>query len=162
MRHPKSESRCLLLGTHHFETQQFQYHLIMYIPAFHRKKKPKLMGNRPISIIQMPLLSDLQRKTSVTATIFLQNRPMDPQYGTLFVAIGNGNILVFSHHIHSKGYMDFFFAIHMAGDTVMSMDTDPENRLLFVGTTRGYVKTWLISNFWSVHGLPYRNISFHS
>lgn len=73
---------------------------------------------------------------------------MDPQYGTLFVALGDGNILVFSHHIHSKGYMDSFLAIHMAGDTVMTMETDTENRFLFVGTTQGYLKTWLIINFW--------------
>lgn len=125
-------------------------HIQSHLYVYSKRRVPGPTKNRAVSFIQMPVLSDLQRKTAVTATLFLNKRPMDPQYGTLVVATGEGNILMFSHHIHSKGYMESFLAIHMAGDTVMAMESDADNRLLFVGTTQGYIKTWLIINYWWV------------
>lgn len=86
------------------------------------------------------------RTETVHAMIFLTTRPSLPNVGNLFVAIENGRIQVFSDHI-AGGYVDSFNAIHMAGDCVISMTTDTENRYLITGTAMGYIKTWLVRNY---------------
>lgn len=87
-------------------------------------------------------------KTSVHAMLFLESRPMDDRHGTLLVALSTGMIQVFSHHPQAPGYVESFNAIHMAGDAIISMTTDRANRYLLTGTSLGYIKTWLICNFW--------------
>lgn len=79
--------------------------------------------------------------------LFLTTRPSLPDVGNLFIAIENGRIQVFSDHING-GYIDSFNAIHMAGDCVISMTTDSENRYLMTGTAMGYIKIWLVRNYW--------------
>lgn len=84
---------------------------------------------------------------AVHACWFLKSRPMLPDWGTLFVALSNGVIQVFSHH-NLGGYIDSFNAIHMAGDCVVAIISDEEDRYLFTGTAQGYVKTWMVRNYW--------------
>lgn len=75
---------------------------------------------------------------------------MSIEYGTLLVALENGIIQVFSHH-QLGGFMESFNAVHMAGDRVVTMTTDSENKYLFVGTVLGYIKVWFVANFWWVN-----------
>ena len=72
---------------------------------------------------------------------------MEPETGTLLVALSNGFIQVWSHHSFG-GYIEKFKGIHTLGDCVMAMTTDKENKFLFTGTALGYVKVWLMENFW--------------
>lgn len=95
----------------------------------------------------MPSKLQIFRTETVHAMIFLTTRSSLPDVGNLFVAIENGRIQVFSDHI-SGGYIDSFIAIHMAGDCIISMTTDTENRYLITGTAMGYIKTWLVCNYW--------------
>lgn len=95
----------------------------------------------------MPKKLQVFRTETVHAMIFLTTRPSLPDVGNLFVAIENGRIQVFSDHI-SGGYIDSFNAIHMAGDCVISMTSDNEDRYLITGTAMGYIKTWLVCNYW--------------
>jgi hypothetical protein len=104
-------------------------------------------GARQISLILVPSQAAEMRNLSITAMIFLDIRPMVIGYGTLLTALCDGRVMVWSHH-SLGGYMDAFNAIHMAGDSVVSMTTDKKNKYLFVGTARGYIKTWLIINCW--------------
>ena len=87
---------------------------------------------RRVSVIQLPAAGAALRPLSVHAMVFLHTRPMQPDVGTLFVALENGNIQVWSHH-SGGGYVGCFFAIHVAGDYVVAMSTDPDNEYLFTG-----------------------------
>lgn len=95
----------------------------------------------------MPSKLQIFRTETVHAMIFLTTRPSLPDVGNLFIAIENGRIQVFSDHIIG-GYINSFNAIHMAGDCVISFATDTENRYLMTGTAMGYIKIWLVRNFW--------------
>lgn len=95
----------------------------------------------------MPSKLQVFRTETVHAAIFLTTRPSLPNVANLFISIENGRILVFSDHI-SGGYVDSFNAIHMAGDCVVSLATDNENRYLITGTAMGYIKVWLVCNYW--------------
>ena len=86
--------------------------------------------------------------------IFLQTRPMQPDVGTLLVSLENGNIQVWSHH-SAGGYIGCFFAIHVAGDYVVAMNTDPKNEYLFTGVyasdTNLEVKILHLYRAWFTH-----------
>lgn len=74
---------------------------------------------------------------------------MDERFGTLVVALSNGVIQMYTHHpLAKRAFLASFNAIHMAGDAVTVMTTDPANRYLMVGTSLGYIKMWLVCNFW--------------
>lgn len=77
---------------------------------------------------------------------------MDAKYGNLLTALENGKILVWSHHPFG-GFKEQFNAIHMAGDSVCAMSTDETNTYLFTGSVMGYVKIWLMTNYWLVYDL---------
>lgn len=104
--------------------------------------------NRLISIVQLPAAASVMNKTAVNVMLFLPTRPMDDKHGTLLIALSTGIIQMFTHHPQAPGYFESFNAIHMAGDSVVSMVTDKADRLLITGTSLGYIKTWLICNFW--------------
>ncbi|KAG4072283.1 hypothetical protein HA402_004215 [Bradysia odoriphaga] len=106
----------------------------------------RTLRSRRISVVQMPSKLQAFRTETVHAMLFLLTRPSLPKVGNLFVAIENGRIQVFSDHI-AGGFIDSFNAIHMAGDCVISMATDSENRYLITGTAMGYIKTWLVCNY---------------
>lgn len=100
-----------------------------------------------MSIVQLPASAVRHNKTAVHSMICLTTRPCSPDYGTVFVALENGIIQVFSNH-YLGGYIACFNAIHMAGDCVTSMAVDKTDRYLITGTALGYIKTWLICNYW--------------
>lgn len=87
---------------------------------------------------------------SVQAMLFLDTRPMARNIGSLLVALSDGNIQIWSHHPETTSVKGSFNAIHMAGDQVTAMATDKNNFYLFTGTTYGYVKIWLIADYWYV------------
>lgn len=105
-------------------------------------------SRRKISQILMPDTLRAFQFLSVQAVIFLEARPMNVEYGTLFTALSNGRVQVWSHHHLGGGYMTDFNAIHMAGDSVVALATDVENFYLFTATALGYIKTWVMKDYW--------------
>ncbi|KAH8409406.1 hypothetical protein KR222_002579, partial [Zaprionus bogoriensis] len=83
---------------------------------------------------------------SVQAVLFLQTRPMNKEYGYVFISLDTGYIQVYSHHQHG-GILNQFNAVHKTGDCVLTMATDRKNRFLFTGTAFGYVKVWHVINY---------------
>ncbi|XP_056644787.1 WD repeat-containing protein on Y chromosome [Diorhabda sublineata] len=112
-------------------------------PVKHTVRK---LRDRRVSTIIVPDEMIHLKKLAVHTMLFLNARKTDPKIGTLLVALENGNIQVWSHHI-TGGYITQFSAIHKAGDYVISMTTDEENHFLFTGTTVGYIKIWLLRNY---------------
>lgn len=125
-------------------------HKLSLLPSYMQtqKTKPTSRG-RELSIVPLPVNVAELRQLSVQAVVFLTSRPSRPDYGTLLTALSNGKVLVWSHH-RMGGYMEQFNAIHMAGDSVSTMSVDPTETFLFTGTMLGYVKTWLLMNYWFV------------
>ncbi|XP_055616482.1 WD repeat-containing protein on Y chromosome [Toxorhynchites rutilus septentrionalis] len=101
---------------------------------------------RRLTQIVMPLGTRALRKLTIHKLLFLESRPMHPEYGTLLCSLDNGTVQIYSHHPDGK-YLGSFNAIHMAGDRVLSMATDPDNKFLFTGTYLGYLKIWLMENY---------------
>lgn len=87
------------------------------------------------------------RNLAVHACVFLETRPMSVEYGTFLAALENGVIQVYSHHRLGE-FMVQFNAVHTAGDCVLTMITDSTDTFLFTGTALGYIKIWVISEFW--------------
>lgn len=83
---------------------------------------------------------------SIRSLLFLEARPRSRDYGTALTALNNGKIYMWSHALDG-GYLDYFTAVHVAGDSVCSMATDSTNTYLFTGTASGYLKIWLMTNF---------------
>ncbi|ALC39413.1 CG40551, partial [Drosophila busckii] len=83
---------------------------------------------------------------SVQAVLFLQSRPMNKEYGYVYISLDTGIIQVYSHHQHG-GILGQFLAVHKVGDCVLTMCTDRKNRFLFTGTAFGYIKVWHIVNY---------------
>nr|CAI5831958.1 unnamed protein product [Callosobruchus analis] len=110
------------------------------------KGKRSERGARRVSTVALPEECFSLRKLAVHCMIFLTARKTDPHVGTLLVSLENGVIQVWSHHV-AGGFITSFSAIHKAGDYVLSMCTDVNNEFLFVGTTVGYIKTWLLKNY---------------
>ncbi|XP_001655383.2 WD repeat-containing protein on Y chromosome [Aedes aegypti] len=106
---------------------------------------------RRLTRIVMPATAELLRQLTIHNLLFLEARPFHPDYGTLLASLDTGRILVFSHH-PDGGYMGAFSAVHMAGDRVIMMTTDSDNRFLFTGTYLGYIKIWLLENYFIPSG----------
>ncbi|RZC00553.1 EF-hand 8 and/or WD40 domain containing protein [Asbolus verrucosus] len=104
------------------------------------------LKQRRVSTVPMPEQCMPLRRLAIHCMLFLCARTMDPSTGTLLVAMENGTIQVWSHHI-SGSFITSFSAIHKAGDYVISMTTDVNNEFLFTGTSVGYIKTWLLKNY---------------
>ena len=75
---------------------------------------------------------------------------MAKDVGSFLIALSDGTIQLWSHHPKMTSLMTSFNAIHMAGDQVTAMATDKENFYLFTGSTHGYVKIWVIADYWYV------------
>ncbi|XP_044731948.1 WD repeat-containing protein on Y chromosome [Chrysoperla carnea] len=88
------------------------------------------------------------RPMAVHAMLFLQNRPMRANIGTLVVAVDNGMVQIYSHH-GAGGFLSSFSAIHSNRDCVIFLESDQKNEYLFTGHKLGYVKIWLIINYFS-------------
>lgn len=105
-----------------------------------------VIKRRELSLVELPQPVIERTKHTIQAMLFLTQRRMSPAHGTLTVALGDGKIQIHSHH-NIGTYIDSFEAIHMAGDGCVSIATDKRNEYIFVGTTFGYIKTWLIVNY---------------
>nr|XP_046475216.1 WD repeat-containing protein on Y chromosome [Neodiprion pinetum] len=109
------------------------------------ENNPVYTSDDEVSKHQKSALS-FTRIVGVYAMIFLNVRPVAPDVGSLLLSLENGMIQVWTHH-PAAGYLTSFSAIHMLGDYVMSLATDPENQYLITGHTAGYIKVWLLSNY---------------
>ncbi|XP_063708765.1 WD repeat-containing protein on Y chromosome [Culicoides brevitarsis] len=127
-------------------------HRLSYLPQYMKiQQQGSLlsglgMKHRKISVITLPTLASQVRQMSVQAMVFLESRPFEPNYGTLLTSLDNGKVLVWNH-TKFGGYLKQFNAIHMAGDSVSYMSTGENDTYLFTGTVRGYIKTWLLTNY---------------
>ncbi|KAH1000024.1 hypothetical protein HUJ04_001903 [Dendroctonus ponderosae] len=94
---------------------------------------PMIMGRKGrLSTVQIPDECFNLRRLAVHCMLFLCSRKSDPMVGTLLVALENGVVQVWNHHI-SGGFITSFSAVHKAGDYVISMATDDQNEFLFIG-----------------------------
>ncbi|XP_052902916.1 WD repeat-containing protein on Y chromosome [Anopheles moucheti] len=105
------------------------------------------LAQRRLSRVVMPSGLEQMRRLSIQSLLFLPNRPMLAEYGTMVGSLDNGTVQVWSHH-PKGGFKGQFNGIHMAGDRIITLATDKANRFLFTGTALGYVKTWYIENCW--------------
>ncbi|XP_026732970.1 WD repeat-containing protein on Y chromosome-like [Trichoplusia ni] len=101
---------------------------------------------RRVSCVSMPTRAQNMRHLAVHAMIFLHTRPQQMHVASLLLALENGQIQCWSDH-PAGGYQGSFQAHHTAGDYVSAFATDINNEFLFTGTTAGYVKVWLMSNY---------------
>lgn len=62
------------------------------------------------------------------------------------LSLENGQVQCWSDH-PAGGYQGSFQGIHTAGDYVSAFATDVHNHYLFSGTTVGYIKVWLMTNY---------------
>ncbi|XP_053691270.1 WD repeat-containing protein on Y chromosome [Sabethes cyaneus] len=120
--------------------KQRQARMSIFMPQQHWRQ-------RRLSQIVLPVTAEELRQLTIHCLLFLETRPMHPDYGTLLASLDTGVIQVYSHHVDG-GFLGHFKTIHMAGDRVISMTTDAENRFLFTGSYLGYIKTWLIQNYY--------------
>ncbi|XP_065094978.1 WD repeat-containing protein on Y chromosome-like, partial [Ochlerotatus camptorhynchus] len=101
---------------------------------------------RRLTRIVLPTAAELLRQLTIYKLLFLEARPRHPEYGTLIASLDTGSVQVYSHDLYGE-YLGSFSAVHKAGDRVIAMTTDPENRFLFTGSRLGYVKVWLIEDY---------------
>ncbi|KAF5307990.1 hypothetical protein FQR65_LT06558 [Abscondita terminalis] len=87
------------------------------------------------------------RGLAVYSMIFLSSRVMMPGVATLLVAVENGTVQVWSHH-PGGSFITAFQVTHTARDYVTSMATDESNEFLFTGTNTGYIKVWLMIDYY--------------
>lgn len=62
------------------------------------------------------------------------------------LSLENGQVQAWSDH-SAGGFKGSFQGVHTAGDYVSALATDVRNDYLFCGTTVGYIKTWLMTNY---------------
>ncbi|KAF9805731.1 hypothetical protein SFRURICE_009363 [Spodoptera frugiperda] len=86
------------------------------------------------------------RLLAVHAMIFLETRPQHAHVASLMLSLENGKIQGWSDH-SAGGYQGSFHAVHSEGDYVSCLATDIDNEFLFTGTTLGYIKVWLMTNY---------------
>nr|XP_021191177.2 WD repeat-containing protein on Y chromosome [Helicoverpa armigera] len=101
---------------------------------------------RRVSTVSVPVRAQSMRRLAVQAMLFLETRQQHPRVASLLVSVENGAVQCWSDH-SAGGYQGSFQAIHMAGDYVSSLATDINNEFVFTGTTMGYLKVWLLSNY---------------
>ncbi|KAJ8731039.1 hypothetical protein PYW08_002452 [Mythimna loreyi] len=107
----------------------------------------KAIARRECPITEPPRERKM-RPLAVHAAIFLKTRPQHMHVAALLLALENGQVQCWSDH-SAGGYQGSFQAIHMAGDYVSAFATDEKNEFLFTGTTMGYIKVWLLTNYLS-------------
>lgn len=106
-----------------------------------------IMGRKGrLSTVQIPDECFNLRRLAVHCMLFLCSRKSDPMVGTLLVALENGVVQVWNHHI-SGGFITSFSAVHKAGDYVISMATDDQNEFLFIGKHQFFTSELSLSFF---------------
>ncbi|CAH2075872.1 unnamed protein product, partial [Iphiclides podalirius] len=101
---------------------------------------------RRVSTVALPAHAQGLRQLAVHAMIFLETRPLSMHVASLMLSLENGQVQCWSDH-PAGGYKGSFQCIHTAGDYVSAFATDLKNDYLFTGTTVGYVKVWLMTNY---------------
>ncbi|CAH0714096.1 unnamed protein product, partial [Brenthis ino] len=101
---------------------------------------------RRVSAVALPARARRMRQLAVHAMIFLTTRPCDMHVASLMVALENGQVQCWSDH-PAGGLQGAFQSVHTAGDYVSAFATDVDNEYLFTGTTVGYIKIWLMTNY---------------
>lgn len=86
------------------------------------------------------------RQLAAHAVLFLATRPVAMGVGSLVLSLENGTVQMWSDH-PAGGFQGSFQGVHTAGDYVSALATDADNDYLFTGTTMGYVKVWLMKNY---------------
>ncbi|CRK91080.1 CLUMA_CG004768, isoform A [Clunio marinus] len=116
-------------------------------------RKQKTKQNKTLKNFEERLDFNLAQDSSplmVQRLLFLLNRPSHFTNGTILAALSNGKIQVWSHHNRREPFITEFDTNCMNGDVITALATDTQNRYLFAGSHFGYIKTWMISNFWYV------------
>ncbi|XP_022814895.1 WD repeat-containing protein on Y chromosome-like [Spodoptera litura] len=106
----------------------------------------KKATDRRVSIGSTPGREQNMRLLAVHAMVFLQTRPQHAHVASLVLAVENGQLQCWSDH-SAGGYQSSFQAVHSSGDYVSCLATDVANEFLFTGTTQGYIKVWLMTNY---------------
>ncbi|XP_063362976.1 WD repeat-containing protein on Y chromosome-like [Cydia amplana] len=101
---------------------------------------------RRVSTVSLPQRAQAMRHLAVHAMVFLETRPVHMRVASLMLSIENGMVQAWSDH-SAGGFQGSFQAVHTAGDYVSALATDSQNNYLFTGTTVGYIKTWLMTNY---------------
>ncbi|XP_013178307.1 PREDICTED: WD repeat-containing protein on Y chromosome-like isoform X2 [Papilio xuthus] len=101
---------------------------------------------RRVSTVALPAQAQVLRQLAVHAMIFLETRPMSMHVASMMLSLENGQVQCWSDH-PAGGYKGSFQGIHTAGDYVSAFATDVGNEFLFTGTTVGYIKVWLMTNY---------------
>ncbi|XP_050669660.1 WD repeat-containing protein on Y chromosome-like isoform X2 [Leptidea sinapis] len=104
---------------------------------------------RRVSAVTLPSRLQNMRQLAVHAMIFLTTRPIHMRVASLILSLENGQVQCWSDH-PAGGLQGAFQGIHTAGDYVAAFATDVDNNYLFTGTTVGYVKVWLMTNYLTV------------
>ncbi|XP_078488317.1 WD repeat-containing protein on Y chromosome-like [Ciona intestinalis] len=83
---------------------------------------------------------------SIDKLIFLQSRPHKPHAATLLSSGAMGWVHAWSVHPQG-GLLGQFVAAHRDGESVLSMATDEQNKILITGDSSGYVTIWDIETY---------------
>ncbi|KAM3959580.1 WD repeat-containing protein on Y chromosome [Aphomia sociella] len=94
----------------------------------------------------LPARARDMRQLAVHAMLFLETRPYAMHDASLMLALENGQVQGWSDH-PAGGFKGAFQGVHTAGDYVSALATDTDNQFLFTGTTVGYIKVWLMTNY---------------
>ncbi|XP_046383836.1 WD repeat-containing protein on Y chromosome [Ischnura elegans] len=135
-------------------------------------QKLKRMSSMPIDL---PPEQASIKPVVIYNLLFLNARQCLPDVGTLLVSVEGGNIQVWCHcltqgikvkdeknkqdkdkkeNVSDYGFLGSFLAVHSAGDYVVTMNTDEDNEFLFTGDSAGYLKVWLLKNYFSASPSP--------
>ncbi|XP_059049604.1 WD repeat-containing protein on Y chromosome-like [Achroia grisella] len=106
----------------------------------------KARARRVSTGVALPTRAQAMRQLAVHAMIFLETRPFSMQDASLMLALENGQVQGWSDH-PAGGLQGAFQGVHTVGDYVSAFATDTNNRFLFTGTTVGYIKVWLMTNY---------------
>lgn len=83
---------------------------------------------------------------AVNKLLFLQNRRNSPNCAVLAAAVSRGRVVFWSFH-QKGGLLGYFLATNSNQDVIISMDTDPNNTLLLIGDSKGFLKLWKIKDY---------------
>ncbi|RVE45325.1 hypothetical protein evm_010030 [Chilo suppressalis] len=100
---------------------------------------------RRVSCVPLPPSARV-RLLAAHAMLVLAARACHMHAATLMLSLENGQVQGWSEH-PAGGFQGSFQGIHTPGDYVAAMATDPDNQYLFTGTTVGYIKVWLMTNY---------------
>ncbi|XP_071107369.1 WD repeat-containing protein on Y chromosome-like [Haliotis cracherodii] len=81
-------------------------------------------------------------EAAVEKIVFLKTREAMEKKTAIMVTIGaDGWVRAWSLH-HQGGLLGQFYASHVVGDSISTVETDAQNRYLFTADMSGYIKIW--------------------